>query len=177
MRARRKELKIRQDEAAALADCDKSTWNRWEAPEYIPHEKNFPAIAKALDLKIEDLRRAVMSQIQGALGEYSVQMKLDGGDSPKAAPLADYEFKNEALAELADRLEIDLTSIPDPRMQLYLSEWRGLIRGQLINADVLFQTHQQSVATYRLFAVALLGLPKSVFRFGDKVVRVKAKKT
>ncbi len=171
MKARRAELgKMTQAQAAKRAGCNKSTWNRWEKEDYLPYEDNFPDIARALEIRIEDLRREMVVGWQGFLGQVSQTMELEG-DNPEI-PLSGYNLRNPELQRLEKMLESDLTSIEDKRLQLYLSEWRSLLRSQLINTDAHMRSLEASLTIYRRFVIILLGLPKSIFRTNSRKARV-----
>jgi transcriptional regulator with XRE-family HTH domain len=174
MKKRRRELgKMTQHEAAKLAGVNKATWNRWESEEQIPLEENLPLIARALDVKVEDLRKEIILQWQGALGETSLMYDLKG--SAATAPLPGYEFRNEELKKMDELLDLDFSNIGNARLQLFLSDWRTTLRGQLINADLHIQSMRSSIGLYRRISKALLGLPLARFRKGGVVGRVRRK--
>lgn len=174
MKKRRAELgKMTQDEAAKLAGVNKATWNRWEGELHIPREETLPNIARALGLKVEDLRREILSQWRDIVGEATTKLQLESGDP--AAPLPGYQFKNPELEAMSALLELDFSSIGSDKLQLYLSDWRSSLRAQLINADVSVQTLRAAVAIYRRFAYALLGLPVALFRPAGRRGKVRRK--
>jgi transcriptional regulator with XRE-family HTH domain len=174
MKKRRRELgKMTQHEAAKLAGVNKATWNRWESEEQIPLEENLPLIARALDVKVEDLRKEILLQWQGALGETSLMYDLKG--SAATAPLPGYEFRNEELKKMDEQLDLDFSNIGNARLQLFLSDWRTTLRGQLINADLHIQSMRSSIGLYRRISQALLGLPLARFRKRGVVGRVRRK--
>lgn len=174
MKQRRSELdKMTQHEAAKLAGVNKATWNRWEGEHHIPREESLPGIARALGLRVEDLRREILSQWRDIVGEATTQLRLETGDPAK--PLPGYEFKSQDLEAMSALLELDFSSLGSDKLQLYLSDWRSSLRAQLINADLSLQALRAGVAIYRRFAYALLGLPVALFRPAGRRGKVRRK--
>jgi DNA-binding XRE family transcriptional regulator len=171
MKKRRAQLRLSQVAAAKKAGVDLKTWGRWEKQDTAVRPENWTKIARALDLQIDDLQMAAFSSLQLQLGlpPLAVIASLERhGDA------AAHVFRVEALAVLAEKLEIEVNKADQQEFQFPLGRWRTMLRRQLIAIEQQIFAAEAQTELFRDFVLTLIGEPsfRKIERLHQRKLRV-----
>lgn len=154
LKKRRGELKLSQGVAARRAGVGIKTWGSWERQEHLVRSDKWPQIAKALELQIDDLLHATFAALQLKLGLPAANpATLDRLSRDEAT----YEFRYEAVAKVAAKLELEVNKLDQKEWQFPVARWRTMLRQHLIAIeDQLFAIEAQA-ELFRDFVLNLIG--------------------
>lgn len=176
MKQRRAELSLSQVAAARRAGVDLKTWGRWERQDTTVRPDNWIKVARALDLQIDDLQKAAFRSLQMQLGLppiAHISVDCEGvADMP-------HVFRYEAIAQLAERLDIEVNKLDQQEWQFPIGRWRTMLRRQLIAIEEQLYAAEAQTELFRDFVLKLIGEPsfRKIERLRKRKLRVTKKKT
>lgn len=174
MRQRRSELSLSQVAAARRAGVDLKTWGRWERRDTTVRPDNWIKIARALDLQIDDLQKAAFQSLQLQLGLPPLSQTSVDCKSSVDVP---HVFRYEPIAQLAEKLDIEVNKLDQQEWQFPIGRWRTMLRRQLIAIEEQLYAAEAQTELFRDFVLKLIGEPsfRKIERLRKRRLRITKK--